>query len=212
MAALQLFGPDAEPLRRRLVVLAGLVLVAGLLAAVGARTASPVCRTDLDLTVGGTTASVSRDAGADGNADRFYFYVVAADFPLDTSSSVLANAAGIGQHLVGLELRGRRGHPVAVGDRFTTDGSGASFSLLTQVDERFSSFSPIDPDSRVEVLAVSAGSLCLDVRFADQRMRVEGTIKAPIRTPGGATRQAVVASTSAANSRTLGSGSVEVIR
>jgi hypothetical protein len=68
-----------------------------------------------------------------------------------------------------------------VGVLVPQDGSGASFSLLTQVDERFSSFSPIDADSRVEVLSVDQRSICLEVRFADQHMQVEGTIKAPIR-------------------------------
>ncbi|GAA1941469.1 hypothetical protein [Nocardioides marmoribigeumensis] len=181
MAGLQLYGPDGERVRRRVVVVACLVLVAGALAALGARAGAGPCRTDLDLVVGGESTSVARDAAAEGNSDRFFFYVVAADFELAEGGSVLANAAGLGQHLVGLELRGRVGHPVAPGDRFTTDGSGASFSLLTQVDERFSSFSPIDAASRVEVLAVSRRSLCLRVRFADQRMEVEGTIRAPIR-------------------------------
>ena len=181
MAGLQLYGPDGERLRRRLVLLACLALGAGLLAAVGARSASRDCRTDLELAVDGVTSTITRDAGADGNRERFYFYVVAADFTLDKRTSVLANSAGAGKHLIGLELRGRQGHPVEVGDRFTTDGSGASFSLLTQVDERFSSFSPIDADSRVEVLSVDRRSICLEVRFADQHMQVEGTIKAPIR-------------------------------
>jgi hypothetical protein len=181
MASLHLFGPEGERQRRKLAVLGALVLAVGLLATLGAASGRE-CRTDLDLVVGGETTTLARDAGADVNPGRPFYYVAAADFPLVKSPSVLANTAGRGQHLVGLELRGAPGHVLAAGDTYTTTGdANASFSLLTQVDERFSSFSAVDPGSRVRVLSASRRSMCLEVRFDDEHMHVEGTIRALIR-------------------------------